>query len=153
MTKQVIYTLLGLILAVGAVAAMNIPAFALPAAICAVLCFWQMFKLEAADRSAVDREIQSTDKQLRSEIIDAQKLAFKKLADADEAFTTQVAELIADAAMHLGYPDLSGRFPHSPDYTLNWNKQPPGPELPADVARKTGEKYQDAYRALTGREL
>jgi phosphoribosylaminoimidazole-succinocarboxamide synthase len=36
---------------------------------------------------------------------------------------------------------------------IRWNKQPPAPSLPADVARKTSEKYLEAYRELTGREL
>ncbi|HSI21962.1 MAG TPA: phosphoribosylaminoimidazolesuccinocarboxamide synthase [Methylophilaceae bacterium] len=34
-----------------------------------------------------------------------------------------------------------------------WNKQAPGPELPPDVAAKTGEKYREALRQLTGRDL
>lgn len=36
---------------------------------------------------------------------------------------------------------------------IRWNKLPPAPALPADVARKTSEKYVEAYRKLTGREL
>ncbi len=36
---------------------------------------------------------------------------------------------------------------------IRWNKQPPAPALPPDVARKTSEKYLEAYRQLTGREL
>ena len=36
---------------------------------------------------------------------------------------------------------------------IRWNKQPPAPSLPEDVARKTGEKYIQAYRVLAGREL
>jgi phosphoribosylaminoimidazole-succinocarboxamide synthase len=31
-----------------------------------------------------------------------------------------------------------------------WNKQPPAPALPADVLAKTGEKYREALRLLTG---
>jgi phosphoribosylaminoimidazole-succinocarboxamide synthase len=34
-----------------------------------------------------------------------------------------------------------------------WNKTPPAPVLPADVATKTSAKYLEAYRKLTGREL
>ncbi len=34
--------------------------------------------------------------------------------------------------------------------TLAWNKQPPGPILPADVVAQTLQKYQDAYDKLTG---
>ena len=37
--------------------------------------------------------------------------------------------------------------------TLSWNKKPPAPSLPQDVVRKTSEKYQEAYRQLTGWEL
>ena len=36
---------------------------------------------------------------------------------------------------------------------IHWNKQPPTPALPPEVARKTSEKYIEAYRQLTGREL
>jgi phosphoribosylaminoimidazole-succinocarboxamide synthase len=36
---------------------------------------------------------------------------------------------------------------------IRWNKQPPAPALPPEVARKTSEKYLEAYRRLTGREL
>jgi len=37
--------------------------------------------------------------------------------------------------------------------SIHWNKQPPAPELPRDVAAKTGEKYRQAYSILAGREL
>jgi phosphoribosylaminoimidazole-succinocarboxamide synthase len=36
---------------------------------------------------------------------------------------------------------------------IRWNKQPPAPALPPEVARRTSEKYLEAYRQLTGREL
>ena len=36
---------------------------------------------------------------------------------------------------------------------IKWNKQPPAPALPEDVAHKTSEKYIQAYRVLAGREL
>lgn len=36
---------------------------------------------------------------------------------------------------------------------IRWNKQPPAPALPPEVARRTSEKYVEAYRQLTGREL
>lgn len=34
-----------------------------------------------------------------------------------------------------------------------WNKTPPAPVLPADVAEKTSEKYREAYTKLTGLDL
>jgi phosphoribosylaminoimidazole-succinocarboxamide synthase len=36
---------------------------------------------------------------------------------------------------------------------IGWNKQPPAPALPDDVVAKTREKYVEAFRRLTGREL
>ncbi|MCX7626958.1 MAG: phosphoribosylaminoimidazolesuccinocarboxamide synthase [Methylophilaceae bacterium] len=34
-----------------------------------------------------------------------------------------------------------------------WNKQAPGPELPAEVVVRTSEKYREAMRQLTGRDI
>ena len=36
---------------------------------------------------------------------------------------------------------------------IRWNKQPPAPALPAEVAGRTSEKYLDAYLQLTGHKL
>ncbi len=36
---------------------------------------------------------------------------------------------------------------------LAWNKQPPGPELPADIVAATRDKYREAYRRITGADL
>lgn len=37
--------------------------------------------------------------------------------------------------------------------SIRWNKQPPAPSLPEDVALKTSEKYVLAYRVVAGKEL
>jgi phosphoribosylaminoimidazole-succinocarboxamide synthase len=37
--------------------------------------------------------------------------------------------------------------------TLDWNKQPPAPKLPADVIQKTEAKYVEAYERITGKKL
>jgi len=34
-----------------------------------------------------------------------------------------------------------------------WDRSPPAPELPPEVATKTGEKYRQAFHRLTGRDL
>ena len=36
---------------------------------------------------------------------------------------------------------------------IHWNKQPPAPGLPPEVARKTSEKYLEAYQQLTAGKL
>ncbi|MBV9743684.1 MAG: phosphoribosylaminoimidazolesuccinocarboxamide synthase, partial [Acidobacteriia bacterium] len=37
--------------------------------------------------------------------------------------------------------------------SIHWNKQPPAPPLPEEVAGRTSEKYRQAYAVLTGRDL
>ena len=37
--------------------------------------------------------------------------------------------------------------------SIGWNKAPPGPALPDDVAQKTSEKYLEAFEKLTGSKL
>jgi phosphoribosylaminoimidazole-succinocarboxamide synthase len=37
--------------------------------------------------------------------------------------------------------------------TLDWDKQPPAPSLPAGVIERTSEKYREAYKRLTGNTL
>jgi phosphoribosylaminoimidazole-succinocarboxamide synthase len=36
---------------------------------------------------------------------------------------------------------------------IKWSKTPPAPPLPPEIAARTSEKYKEAYRVLTGREL
>jgi phosphoribosylaminoimidazole-succinocarboxamide synthase len=36
---------------------------------------------------------------------------------------------------------------------IRWNKQPPAPALPSEVARRTSDKYLDAYQQITGHKL
>ncbi len=37
--------------------------------------------------------------------------------------------------------------------TLDWDKVPPGPELPAEIIEKSQDRYLEAYQRLTGTEL
>jgi phosphoribosylaminoimidazole-succinocarboxamide synthase len=50
-------------------------------------------------------------------------------------------------------PSFDKQFVRDYLETLNWNKRPPAPGLPAEVARATTQRYLDAYRLLTGKEL
>ncbi|MDD5594165.1 MAG: phosphoribosylaminoimidazolesuccinocarboxamide synthase [Candidatus Margulisbacteria bacterium] len=36
--------------------------------------------------------------------------------------------------------------------SIKWNKEPPAPELPEEVVKKTREKYLEAYTKLTGKQ-
>jgi phosphoribosylaminoimidazole-succinocarboxamide synthase len=50
-------------------------------------------------------------------------------------------------------PSFDKQFVRDYLETLEWNKQPPGPELPQDIVNKTADKYLDAYQRLTGKSL
>lgn len=52
-----------------------------------------------------------------------------------------------------GQPSFDKQFVRDYLDTLKWDKTPPGPRLPDDVASKTSQKYLDAYERLTGRKL
>jgi phosphoribosylaminoimidazole-succinocarboxamide synthase len=48
-------------------------------------------------------------------------------------------------------PSFDKQFVRDYLETLDWDKTPPGPELPEDVVAGTRERYWQAFRALTGR--
>ena len=47
-------------------------------------------------------------------------------------------------------PSFDKQFVRDYLETLDWDKRPPAPHLPADVIRRTSEKYQEALLRLTG---
>lgn len=50
-------------------------------------------------------------------------------------------------------PSFDKQFVRDYLETLDWDKQPPAPSLPAEIAEATTERYLEAYRLLAGREL
>ena len=50
-------------------------------------------------------------------------------------------------------PSFDKQFVRDYLESIRWNKQPPVPSLPDDVISRTREKYVEAYRRLSGREL
>jgi phosphoribosylaminoimidazole-succinocarboxamide synthase len=52
-----------------------------------------------------------------------------------------------------GQPSFDKQFVRDYLETLDWNKTPPGPQLPADVVARTSAKYLEAYERLTGKKL
>jgi len=52
-----------------------------------------------------------------------------------------------------GQPSFDKQFVRDYLEAIKWNKQPPVPSLPDEVIMKTREKYVEAYRRLTGRDL
>ena len=50
-------------------------------------------------------------------------------------------------------PSFDKQFVRDYLESIKFNKKPPGPTLPEEIVRKTSEKYLEAFRILTGREL
>jgi phosphoribosylaminoimidazole-succinocarboxamide synthase len=78
-----------------------------------------------------------------------------QLVLADEVLTPDSSRFWPAETWRPGGPQPSYDKQYVRDYleSIHWNKQPPAPPLPAEVAGKTSEKYQQAYRALTGKTL
>jgi len=50
-------------------------------------------------------------------------------------------------------PSFDKQFVRDYLETLDWDKTPPGPKLPAEIIEKTAAKYRDAFERLTGAPL
>jgi phosphoribosylaminoimidazole-succinocarboxamide synthase len=79
----------------------------------------------------------------------------KGITLADEVLTPDSSRFWPADKYAPGRPQDSYDKQYVRDYLeqIHWNKQPPAPALPADVARRTSEKYLEAYFQLTGRKL
>ena len=73
----------------------------------------------------------------------------------DEALTPDSSRFWPAARYSPGGPQTSFDKQFVRDYLerMRWPKTPPGPELPPEVVEATREKYREAYRILTSREL
>jgi len=78
-----------------------------------------------------------------------------KIVLADEVLTPDSSRFWPADEYQPGRSQPSYDKQYVRDYleSIHWNKQPPAPALPEDVALRTSEKYKEAYRALAGRDL
>jgi len=79
----------------------------------------------------------------------------KGITLADEVLTPDSSRFWPADKYAPGRPQESYDKQYVRDYLeqIHWNKQPPAPALPPDVARRTSEKYLEAYYQLTGHKL
>lgn len=73
----------------------------------------------------------------------------------DEALTPDSSRFWPAAEYKPGGPQASFDKQFVRDYLerIGWNKQAPGPELPANIVAATQARYREAFRILTGQEL
>ena len=82
-------------------------------------------------------------------------LADGELILGDEVLTPDSSRFWPAETYQPGGPQNSYDKQYVRDYleSIRWNKQPPAPPLPPEVAARTAEKYREAYRVLTGKDL
>jgi phosphoribosylaminoimidazole-succinocarboxamide synthase len=73
----------------------------------------------------------------------------------DELLTPDSSRFWPRDQYEPGRPQASFDKQFVRDYliSINWDRKPPAPNLPEDIIVKTSEKYREAYRRLTGKEL
>jgi len=73
----------------------------------------------------------------------------------DEVLTADSSRFWPRDSYRVGVspPSYDKQFVRDYLETLDWNKEPPAPKLPAEVISKTSEKYREALQRLTGRKL
>ena len=78
-----------------------------------------------------------------------------ELVLADEILTPDSSRFWPRASYKPGgaQPSYDKQFVRDYLESISWNKQPPGPVLPAEVVEQTACNYKEAYRLLTGKSL
>jgi len=78
-----------------------------------------------------------------------------ELVLGDEVLTPDSSRFWPAESYRPGGPQFSYDKQYVRDYleSIQWNKKPPAPPLPDEVAHKTSEKYRQAYQVLTGKQL
>lgn len=73
----------------------------------------------------------------------------------DEALTPDSSRFWVASTYEPGHnqPSYDKQFVRDYLETLDWDKRPPGPELPPEIVERTLEKYREAFSRLTGRSL
>jgi phosphoribosylaminoimidazole-succinocarboxamide synthase len=73
----------------------------------------------------------------------------------DEVLTPDSSRFWAADAYEPGHaqPSFDKQFVREYLETLDWNKQPPAPPLPREIAEATTARYLEAFKLLTGMEL
>ena len=73
----------------------------------------------------------------------------------DEALTPDSSRFWPSEQYQPGktQPSFDKQFVRDYLETLDWDKNPPAPQLPQEIVEKTSLKYLEAYKKLTGKEL
>jgi len=98
---------------------------------------------------ASERGIIIADTKLEFGIVEGEPIVIDELLTPDSSRFWPADKYRAGGAQ----PSFDKQFVRDWLTEAGWNREPPAPRLPADVIEKTAERYREAYRRLTGREL
>lgn len=78
-----------------------------------------------------------------------------KILLIDEVLTPDSSRFWSSETYEAGHAQASFDKQFLREYleTLDWNKQPPAPKLPENIVNSTKERYLEAYKILTGKEM
>ncbi|HLF71857.1 MAG TPA: phosphoribosylaminoimidazolesuccinocarboxamide synthase [Dehalococcoidia bacterium] len=106
-----------------------------------------MYKYAA--QYALERGIIIADTKFEFGIVDGEPILI------DEVLTPDSSRFWPVDQYHTGrsQPSFDKQFVRDWLTSIGWNREPPAPEMPAEIIEKTSQRYHEALRRLTGEEL
>ena len=98
---------------------------------------------------ALERGIILADTKMEFGIIDGQLTLIDELLTPDSSRFWDLDQYQPGRSQ----PSFDKQFVRDWLTAQGWNQEPPAPHLPDDIVAKTSQRYSEAYRRLTGREL
>ena len=98
---------------------------------------------------ARERGIILADTKMEFGLVDGQLILIDELLTPDSSRFWDVDRYAPGRAQ----PNFDKQFVRDWLLSTGWDREPPAPELPAEVVAKTRERYLEAYRLLTGEPL
>jgi len=102
-----------------------------------------------AAQYAAERGIIIADTKLEFGIVDGEPIVIDELLTPDSSRFWPASEYHTDRSQ----ASFDKQFVRDCLTQSGWNREPPAPQMPPDIVEKTSERYHEALRRLTGREL
>jgi phosphoribosylaminoimidazole-succinocarboxamide synthase len=102
-----------------------------------------------AAQYAAERGIIIADTKLEFGIVDGEPIIIDEMLTPDSSRFWPADEYQTGRSQ----PSFDKQFVRDWLTSIGWNREPPAPDMPEDIIQKTSERYHEAYRRLTGREL
>lgn len=104
---------------------------------------------EFARSAALERGIIIADTKMEFGLVNGELILIDELLTPDSSRFWDLAAYKPGEAL----PNFDKQYVRDWLLTMNWDKEPPGPKLPPQVARQTAQRYREVYARLTGKRL